>query len=196
MVTDTKVLSKQSSQVFDLVGKAIATQPVKVRALLDKHSIPIRQGNDAQALVDGVLFALERKGKEFQNDLSNLLQAEDHFLGAIAGAVGAVAGAVKGRQEAKAMKAQAKAQTMSAIFAYKAQQDQTRLEELKLRAQAQNQPKVNNTQEKKKDLLNNKTILIVAGVAVAIVIIILAVLKKQAQPAISIQQPQQVIKNQ
>lgn len=194
MAKETNVLSQRSSQVFGLVGKAIAQRPKKIRELLDKHSIPIRQGNDAQALVDGVLFALERKGKEFQNDLSSLLETEDHFLGAIAGAVGAVAGVVKGNQEAKAMKAQAKAQTLSAIFAYKAQQDQNRLEELKLRTQSQNQISQKNEPVKKSGTQTNKTILIVIGVAVALILLVLVIYqsKKQVQ---SIQQPQQVIKN-
>jgi hypothetical protein len=162
-VTTTQGLDRQSTTLWRLIGKAIAKHPHKVQRLLHAHAIPIAS-SDERALVDGIMRGFEQGGKSFQRSLSGLLHSqtedEDHFVGAIAGAVGQVAGAIGSGQQNKAMKEQARAQSLTAIMAYKTQQEQTRLEELKLR-QNQKPPGA-------KRKVSTKTLLIIVGAAIAI----------------------------
>jgi hypothetical protein len=172
---------EQHSELWKLLGKAIVKRPREIIQLLNRHRIFIRMRDDHKELVDGILQGLERNDKVFNQELSRLLSflEEDQFIGAIAQAVGAVAGAVgsgqqkkSARASANAMQEQARAQTLSSVLAYKAQQDANRLEELKLRQ---------NGKTKQKGI-ESKTLVIIIGVAVALVIFGMVYFQRNLSP--------------
>ena len=165
---------KQHSQLWKSVGKAIAKSPGDVAQLLTKHNIFLKKKDDAKELLEGILSGLERNSKSFNIALANLLEREDQFIGAIAGAIGQVAGAIGSGQQKKAMKEQARAQTFSSLLAYKAQQDANHIEGLKL-LQKQN------TKPPKREL--DKTLVIIIGVAIALVVVGL-VYYQRSQPKV------------
>lgn len=161
---------RQTSELWKLLGKAIAKKPLEVIHLLNKHRISLRKKDDDKELVNGILQGLQRNDHVFNQELSRLLSSieEDQFIGAIAGAVGQVAGAIGSGQQKKsaratanAMQEQARAQTLSSILAYKAQQDASRIEELKLRQKVQ----------AKQQGIESKTLVIIIGVVIAVIII-------------------------
>jgi hypothetical protein len=173
-------------ELWKLVGKAIVERPDLVFRFLQKHGIRVSKKDDSAHLTDGVIFGLQRNDKTFNHELTKLLSSfekENQFIGAIAQAVGAVAGAVGSGQQkraakasAKAMKEQARAQTLSSVLALKAQQDANRLEELKLRQKSKG--------------LDNKTLSIIIGVVVALLIIGLVYYQKTSLPkTVPITQP-------
>lgn len=181
------------SGLWKLVGKAIATKPGQVRILLNKHGIKVGQGQDHQVLMDGILLGLGSANQSFQTDISSLLSdisQEDHFIQAIAAAVGAVAGAIgsgqqkkAAKEQANAIKADAKAKTLSSILAYKAQQDQTRVQATIQQGQIK-------AQREQTESKRTQTIVIVAGIAVALIVIVLFISqKKGTQPVIRTAMP-------
>lgn len=173
---------KPQSDLWKLIGKAIAQGPKEVLHLLDRHTISLRKREDSKELLEGVLIGLGRNDKVFNRELLVLLSSyenEDQFIGAIAGAIGSVAGAIGSGQQKKAMKEQARAQTFSSIMSYKAQQDANRIEELKLKQmeKAKSQPPQG---------FQHKTLVIVIGVVIAALIIGL-VYYQRSQPLKTIQ---------
>jgi hypothetical protein len=167
-------ISPQAKSIFSLIGRAIAERPLSIRKLLARHKIIVRNGKEDQTLAEALLYGLQLGDKNFQRDLTNLLSQEDQFVGQIAGAVGSIASAIGSGAQNKVLKEQARNESLATILAYKAQQDQIKLEQAKLQqGQGQTRQRKNTPVDNQTTFSQNETIMIVAGVIVVLVLIML-----------------------
>ena len=141
-------LTAKMKTIFDLLGVAIANDPLAIKSLLQKFGITTAEKPSAKELTDKVMAAIEKGNQKFAVALAKLLAGQvipegfDHFAGlgggdmggggitvgsdpisAIAGAIGSVANLFGNAQKKKLMKQQASSQTMSTLLAYKAQKE-------------------------------------------------------------------------
>lgn len=178
-------ISSDHSSLWKLVGKTIATNPAGVENLLRQHNLLVNQKADSDTLVNGIMNGLNVNNARFKNDLTELLSGKDeydNFINAIAGAVSSVANVVGGAQKNKAIKLQAKAtreqaksQTLQSLLAYKAQQEQNKMEKQKLDQGLKKSSKESQL----------KTWLLIGGVAVALVIVGLVVRQQANKTALN-----------
>jgi hypothetical protein len=160
-------ISPQAKSALTLVGKAIAERPLELRRLLARYRIIVGNGKEDQTLAEAVLYGLQLGDRNFQQELSAMLSgSEDNFVGAIAGAVGSIANVVGGAQQSKAMKEQTRNESLATILAYKAQQDQNKLNQARLRLDQQKKRPENPPSKSSQ----TETLLIAGGVIVALLI--------------------------
>lgn len=151
--------------VFELIGRAVASQPKKVRRLLKAYDISYPDSKSEKKTINALLFALKTKGISFQKDLAKLLKTtsfqtakEDSFdLKGLLGSAGETAGKginvgtdpismaiglvssglnlVGNNQQRKAMEKQARSKSFASMLEFKKLQMQQASEQFKRQQQ-------------------------------------------------------------
>ena len=136
--------TEDANLAFGLLGVLIETQPEAVAILLQQHNIVVSQQAGPKELSNKLLYLIEHSNastrwqiakavanilpqQEFENFNQSNAEGPNLTVGAdpvsaIAGAIGSIANVVNHAQNKKQLQRQASANTLNALFAYRASQ--------------------------------------------------------------------------